>query len=89
MAAEVLQFVLDIFFGDVNVFRGSDAVNDQFGLDVLFCAVFLALAQADPIEIYGSWIYPLLCQRTHHAFQPHVFLVFHERFGNREVVALY
>ena len=89
MAAEVFELVLDVFFADIDVFGGGDAVNDQLGLDVFLGAVFLTLPKTDPVQIYRAGIDALLGKRSHDALKAHVFLVLHEGFRNGEVMPLY
>jgi hypothetical protein len=88
MTAEVFDFVLDVFFTDIDVFGGCDAVYDQFGLDIFLGAVFLTLAKADPVQIHRAGVDPLLGEGADDALETNVFLMFHERLRNREVVPL-
>src|ERR1700738_1696490 len=43
MSGKMLQFVLHFFFGDINIFCGGDAVDDQLGLYIVLGTVFVAL----------------------------------------------
>ena len=41
MAGQMFEFVLQLFFGDVDFFCGRDAVDDQFGLYIILGTVLL------------------------------------------------
>src|SRR5271154_6313025 len=60
MGGHVFQLVLPLFVGGFDFFFGGDAVDDQFGLDVILGALFLAFAQGDPIDVDGARIDTLL-----------------------------
>src|SRR5271154_3539361 len=88
MGGHVFEFVLELFVGGFDLFFGGDAVDDKFGLDVILGAVFLTLAQGDPIDVDGAGIDALLSQGANDAFQADVHLLFDQRLGNGEVVEL-
>jgi len=89
MSAHVLELMRELFVGHVNVFRRRDAVDNQFCLHVILGTLLLPLPQSHPVHIHSSRINTLRRQRPHHALQPHVHLMLHERFGHREVVLLH
>src|ERR1700736_285286 len=62
MSSQVLQLVLHFFFGDINIFCGGDAIDDQFSLYIVLGAVFVALTQRNPVDIYRARIDALLRQ---------------------------
>ena len=83
------QLVIHFFVGHFDVFCRRDAVDDQFRLHVILGALFLPLSQCYPVQIYRARINSLRRQRTHDALQPHIHLMFHERFRYREVMQLH
>jgi hypothetical protein len=89
MAGHVLQLVLDLLFGHVDVFRRRDAVDDEFGLYIICGAFLLALPEGNPVHIHGAGIHSLGGKRPNHAFQAHIHLMLDERFRYRELVQLY
>ena len=89
MAGHVFQLVIDFFVGHVDVFRGGDAVDDQFRLHVVGGAFLLALPQGNPIHVHGAGIDTLSGERANNAFQAHIHLMLDERFWYREVVQLH
>src|SRR6266852_1684938 len=51
MTGGVFQLVIQLFVGDVDIFRGCDAVHNQLRFDVVSSAFLLAAAQRDPIDV--------------------------------------
>src|ERR1700736_2159071 len=45
MRCSVLEFMSELFFGDVDVFGGSDAIDNQFRFHIIGGALLLAAAQ--------------------------------------------
>ena len=88
MLRGVLQLVIQLFVGDVDIFGGGDAIDDQFGLHVVGGARLLAVAEADPIDVDGAGIDALCGERTNDALEAHVHLTLHEHFGYGELVRL-
>ncbi len=88
MTGGVFQLVIQLFVGDVDSFLGSDAIDDQFRFHIVGRAFLLAAAQRDPIDVYGPRVDSLGGQGAHHAFEPHIHLMFDERFGYRKIVEL-
>src|SRR5450432_4266184 len=88
MSGEMFELVFDFFFGDIDIFRGGDAIDDELGLDVILGAVFIAFSERDPVDIYGPGVDALLRQRANYPFEPHIHLMLDERLGYREVVEL-
>src|ERR1700692_839108 len=62
VSGQMLQFVLHFFFGDVNIFCGGDAVDDELGLHIVLGAVFIAFSQRNPVDIYRARVDTLLRQ---------------------------
>src|SRR5215472_16871357 len=89
MRAQVFKFARNVVLRHVNVFRGGDAVDDQLRFHVIPGAVFLAAPQRHPVHVHRARVHALCCQRAHHALQPHVHLMLHQRFRHREVVLLH
>ena len=88
MTGQVLKLLVKIVIADFDLFLGGDAVNDEFGLDVILGAVFLTAAECDPIHVDGAGIHALLGQRAHDAFEAHIHLMLDEGFGHGEIVEL-
>ncbi len=88
MAGRVFQLVVDFFVGDIDIFGGRDAIDDQFSFHVVGGALLLTAAQGGPIEVYRSRVDALPGQLADKAFQAHIHLMLHQRFRYREVVEL-
>src|ERR1700688_2909376 len=68
MSGQMLQLVFDFFFGDINIFRRGDAVDNQLSLYIVLGTVFIPFTQRHPIDIYRARINALLRQRSHYSF---------------------
>ena len=88
MLRGVLQFVIQLFVGDVDIFGGGDAIDDQFGLDVVRGARCWPLRRPTQSTIDGAGIDALSRKRTNYAFETHIHLTLHQNFGDGEVVRL-
>ena len=86
MTGQVLELLVKIVIADFDLFLGGNAVNDEFGLDVILGAVLLAAAEGDPVHVHGAGIHALLGQGAHDAFEAHIHLMLDERFGYGEIV---
>src|ERR1700676_4085560 len=56
MRGRVFELVIELFAGYVDVFGGSDAVDNQFRFNIVGGAFFLTAAQGVPVDVYGSGI---------------------------------
>src|SRR5258705_11395610 len=74
----VFEFVSEFFVVDVDVFSGSDAVDNQFCFNIIRSALLLPAPQRDPIDIYGPRISTLRSQGADHTLEAHIHLMLHE-----------
>src|ERR1700676_3496882 len=88
MRGRVFELVIELFAGYVDVFGGSDAVDNQFRFNIVGGAFFLTAAQGDPVDVYGSGIDTLRGQRAHNTLEAHIHLMLHQRFGHGKIVKL-
>src|SRR5258708_27570956 len=54
----------ELFVGDVDIFRGSDAVDNQFRFNIIGSALLLSAPQRHPVDVYRSRIDALRSQRS-------------------------
>jgi hypothetical protein len=78
VTGHVLEFVLELFFSGVDFFLGGDAIDHQLGLNVIAGTLFLALAEADPIDIDGAGIDTLLSEGADDTLEADVHLMLDE-----------
>src|SRR5258705_3227074 len=74
----VFEFVSEFFVVDVDVFGGSDAVDNQFCFNIIRSALLLPAAQRDPMDIHGPRINALRSYGANNALEADIHLMLHE-----------
>src|SRR5258707_3905793 len=78
----------ELFVGDVDIFRGSDAVDNQFRFNIIGSALLLTAPQRYPVDVYRSRVDALRSQRANHTLKAHIHLMLDKRLRYGEIVKL-
>src|SRR6266404_5388116 len=78
----------ELFVGDVDIFRGSDAVDNQFRFNIIGSSLLLTAPQRYPVDVYRSRVDALRSQRANHTLKAHVHLMLDKRLRYGEIVKL-
>ena len=88
MLATCSSSCLQFFVGDVDIFGGGDAVDDQFGFHVVVGALALTVAQATQSTLTARGSMPCCAERANDALEADIHLMLDEHFGHGELVEL-
>src|SRR5258708_9714197 len=86
MPGNVLEFLIHLLLGDVDIFGGCDAVHDPLRPEVIRGAFLLPPPESYPLDVDRARVHALRRHRAHHPLQPHVHLMLDQRLGNGKVV---